>query len=264
MYKPSFPIFVPLKTLPGYIHIILLFCALTAKGQNEDRNFRNTQLAAPHVAAAWKEYNHILSDNFSKKNVAYPPKELFLRAFKSQNELELWARSKAGSPFTLIKTYRICAVSGTLGPKRGEGDRQIPEGFYFIEQFNTNSDYYLALLLNYPNYSDRLMSARPKVGGDIYIHGGCVTIGCLPMTDEGIKELYTVCLNARLNGQENIPVHIYPTRLNKNGMTYLKKAYPNDMEKQKFWLSMKGSYDYFEKSHKLLPVIYVPGGAYVN
>ncbi|MBX9449278.1 MAG: hypothetical protein KL787_05985 [Taibaiella sp.] len=42
--------------------------------------------------------------------------------------------------------------------------------------------------LSYPNYSDRIKGHKETPGGDIYIHGGCVTIGCLPMQDEVIKE----------------------------------------------------------------------------
>ena len=84
------------------------------------------------------------------------------------------------------------------------------------------------------------------------------------MTDDGIKELYTVCLNAKLNGQEYIPVHIFPTRMNKNGMNYLKNTFPKDMAKQQFWADLKTGYDYFEKYHKLLPVMYSPDGKYVN
>jgi murein L,D-transpeptidase YafK len=154
-------------------------------------------------------------------------------------------------------------MSGILGPKRAEGDRQVPEGYYFIDEFNPKSDYYLSLLLNYPNYSDQL-TGRGRLGGDIYIHGGCVTIGCMPMTDPGIEELYTLCLNARCNGQENIPVHIFPTRLTKNGMAYLMRQFPNDKIRQQFWGDLKAGYDYFEKTHKLLPVMYSPDGRYAN
>lgn len=215
------------------------------------------------VSDAWKKYSDTLSKEFRKKNVAYPPKDIFLRAFKSQNEMELWARSTENGEYKFIKTYRICALSGSLGPKRAQGDRQVPEGFYFIEDFNPKSDYYLSLLLNYPNFSDQALG-KDKLGGDIYIHGGCVTIGCMPMTNEGIQEIYTLCLSAKLNGQEYIPVHIYPTRLNKNGLAYLSREFANDPAKQEFWSEMKSEYEYFEKTHKLLPVMYSPDGKYIN
>lgn len=241
----------------------ILFSALSAYAQNSDLAFRNNQLSSGRVTDAMKKYNDTLSREFKKKNIAYPPKDIYLRAFKSQNEMELWARNTPNSEYKLIKTYRICSISGLLGPKRAQGDRQVPEGFYFIEEFNPKSEYCLSLRLNYPNYSDELLG-KGKLGGDIYIHGGCVTVGCMPMTNDGIQEIYTICLNAKLNGEENIPVHIYPTRLNKNGMSYLSREFPKDTDRQQFWAELKTAYDYFEKTHKLLPVMYSPDGRYAN
>ena len=255
---------IPTKPLINAVmYLVVFLCSSAAFGQSDSVSFRNAQFSSSRVAESWKKYNDTLSKEFKKKNIAYPPKDIYLRAFKSQNELELWARNNESSEYKLIKTYRICAISGSLGPKRTKGDRQVPEGYYFIEEFNNKSDYYLSLLLNYPNYSDQL-SGSQQTGGDIYIHGGCVTIGCMPMTDPGIQELYTVCLNARLNGQLNIPVHIFPTRLNKNGLNYLNKEYPNDPARQQFWAELKTGYEYFEKNHKLLPVMYTPDGKYVD
>ena len=245
------------------ISVLISFYAFPLFAQSDDQGFKNFQLSFGRVADAWKKYNDTLSREFRKKNVAYPPKDIYLRAFKSQNEMELWARGTESGEYKLIKTYRICAISGSLGPKRSQGDRQVPEGFYFIEDFNPKSDYFLSLLLNYPNYSDEAMG-KEKLGGDIYIHGGCVTIGCMPMTNEGIEEIYTVCLNAKLNGQEYIPVHVYPTRLNKSGLGYLSREFPNDAAKQQFWGDMRSEYEYFEKTHKLLPVMYTPDGRYIN
>ncbi len=123
--------------------------------QDDAQSFKNAQLSSSRVTAAMTKYSDTLSKDFKKKNVAWPPKDIYLRAFKSQNEMELWARNNESSEYKLIKTYHICAISGALGPKRSQGDRQVPEGFYFIEEFNPKSDYYLSLLLNYPNYCDQ-------------------------------------------------------------------------------------------------------------
>ncbi len=247
------------------IWIIVVAClsGYTLLAQDDSASFRNAQFASSRVSESWKKYDDTLAKEFRKKNVAYPPKDIYLRAFKSQNEMELWARNAEGGEYKLIKTYHICAVPGRLGPKRIQGDRQVPEGYYFIDEFNNASDYYLSLLLNYPNYSDQLLGSQ-KTGGDIYIHGGCVTVGCLPMTNPGIQEIYTVCLNARLNGQQYIPVHIFPTRLNKNGIAYLGREFPNDATRQQFWAELKNGYEYFEKNHKLLPVMYTPDGKYAD
>lgn len=234
-----------------------------SQAQSDATNLRNSQLSFTRVAQAYAKCNDSLRRLFQSRQLSYPPKDIYIRDFKSQNELELWARDKPSDPYKLIKLYRICALSGILGPKRYEGDRQVPEGSYFIEDFNPQSDFYLSMLINYPNYSDIILGDKKKPGGDIYIHGGCVTVGCVPLTDEIISELYTVCLNAKLNGQNYIPINIYPTRFTKKGLDYLGKAYETDNEKQKFWVNLKAGYDYFEENKKLLPVLYSPDGRYL-
>ena len=231
--------------------------------QDDAATFRNFQFSFNRVSQAWMKYNDTLSKMFAKKGLVFPPYQIYLRSFKSNNEMELWARNDDTSKYTLVKTYRVCALSGILGPKRFEGDRQVPEGLYFIDDFNPKSDFYLSLLLNYPNYSDMVLGDKKKPGGDIYIHGGCVTVGCLPLTDVFIQELYVLCLNAKLNGQNYIPVHIYPTRFDRTGLNFLGRNYKNDLDKQKFWVNLKAGYDYFEKNKKLLPVMYSSDGKYV-
>ena len=247
-----------------FVFFVVMICwSVSVDAQTDSASFRNSQLSYMRVSDSWKKYNDTLGREFKRRNIPWPPKDIYLRAFKSQNELELWARNSETSEYKLIKTYRICSISGSLGPKRAQGDRQVPEGFYFIAEFNPTSEYYLSLRLSYPNFSDQLMG-KEKLGGDIYIHGGCVTVGCLPMTNEGIQEIYTLCLNAKLNGQQNIPVHIFPTRLTKNGMSYLNREFPKDVAKQQFWNELKTEYDYFERTRRLLPVMYTPDGKYVN
>jgi murein L,D-transpeptidase YafK len=103
---------------------------------------------------------------------------------------------------------------GSLGPKRIQGDYQVPEGFYYVNEFNPNSNYHLALGLNYPNASDKILSDSVQPGGDIYIHGSCVTTGCIPIKDDQIEELYVLTTFARNLGQDFIPVHIFPVRFN--------------------------------------------------
>ncbi len=244
------------------IHVFIYSFSLYA--QIDNKSFLKYQLSIPRVSKAWAKYNDSTKKEFAKSKIDFPPYEIYLRAFKAQNELELWARNNDTAEYTLIKTLRVCAICGVLGPKRARGDNQIPEGFYYIEEFNPKSEFYLSLHINYPNYIDKKVSLSKELGGDIYMHGGCVTIGCIPMTDEGIQELYVICLNAKSNGQNNIPVHIFPTRFTKNGMNYLKREYGKDKEKIQFWNDLKGSYDYFEKYHKLLPLCYTIDGRYLN
>lgn len=225
--------------------------------------FQTYQFSSPRVAKAYAKYNDILKGEFQSKGLSYPPSEMFIRVFKAHNEFEVWVKNQDADTFTMFKKYNVCALSGVLGPKRWEGDRQVPEGFYFISDFNPKSDFLLSMLVSYPNYSDLILGNKLTPGGDIYVHGGCYTIGCMPMTNEGIEEIYTLCLNARLNGQTNIPIHIFPVRFNKAGINFLAKEYGNDIERQKFWLNLKAGYDYFEQQKKILPVMYDQQGKYV-
>ncbi|HEY1031724.1 MAG TPA: L,D-transpeptidase family protein [Flavipsychrobacter sp.] len=245
------------------LYSLLLIGASTAYAQDDVQAFRNFQLSFSRVSQAWVKNNDSLRKMFQSKGLAYPPADIYIRTFKAQNEMELWARDNDNDRYQLVKLYRICALSGILGPKRYEGDHQVPEGYYFIEDFNPKSDFFLSMLLNYPNYSDMVMGDKKKPGGDIYIHGGCVTVGCMPMTDAGIQEIYTLCLNAKLAGQTYIPVHIFPTRFNTVGLNFLGREYASDTTKQRFWVNLKQGYDYFERYRKLQPVMYNSNGKYV-
>ncbi len=236
----------------------------TGYAQVADVNaLKSYQLSMPRVTAAVTKYDAKLKTEFKQKGLNYSNSSLYIRSFKSQNEMEVWVRNNDVDTFTLFKTYKICALSGVLGPKRVEGDRQVPEGLYFITDFNPKSDFHLSMFVSYPNYSDKILSDQVKPGGDIYIHGKCMTVGCMPMTDEVIEELYALCLNSRLNGQTNIPIHIFPTRFDKAGLNFLGKEYKHEVDKQKFWVNIKSAYDYFERTRMILPVMYNEKGKYV-
>ncbi len=135
----------------------------------------------------------------------YPPKTLFIRAFKQERELEIWAGTRK---LRLIKTYPILAASGTLGPKLQRGDRQVPEGWYHINRFNPRSRFHLSLGLNYPNEADLIRSAGRDPGDDIFIHGSNKSIGCLAMGDPAIEEIYGLARDMK----SRIQVLILPSR----------------------------------------------------
>lgn len=251
------------RRLVSAMYCAALCIAVHTCSAQASADFKSGQLSAERVVRAWEKYNDPLRDLFTAHHLKWPATDIYLRAFKTQNELELWARDNATDEYRLLKTYRICAISGALGPKRKQGDKQVPEGYYFIDEFNPNSDYLLSLHLNYPNYSD-LLQGKSNPGGDIYIHGGCLTVGCLPMEDEGIREIYTLCLNTKLNGQQYIPVHIFPTRMDRAGMSHLQKEVAGNAGKAQFWNNLRNGYEHFEQYHKLQPVMYTPDGNYLN
>jgi murein L,D-transpeptidase YafK len=147
--------------------------------------------------------------------------------------------------------------SGTTGPKRSEGDYQVPEGFYYINEFNPNSKYHLSLGLNYPNASDKILSDSVRPGGAIYIHGSCVSTGCIAISDIPIEELYIIATNVRTKGQDFIPVHVFPVKYNnQKSVDQLTESFKSNLAINKFILSLKTAFDYFEEK-KQLPVILV-------
>ena len=77
-----------------------------------------------------------LQKEFVNKNMNWPPKKVFIRVFKYDKELEVWTSDS--TEYTLFKRYKICLLSGILGPKRREGDLQVPEGFYYINDFKSS------------------------------------------------------------------------------------------------------------------------------
>ena len=218
--------------------------------------FRGTK--PDRVAAARTTGGPALRRRFAEAGVAYPPREIFLRACKHEMELELWARD-ADEPFRKVATYTITAPSGGPGPKRREGDRQVPEGCYTIAVFNPKSRFHLSLGLDYPNESDRILADREHPGGEIYIHGSAVSIGCLPLGDAGIEEVYLAALDARTRGQTKIPVHVFPARMSGDLWKEFAREQPG---LRAFWDQLQPIYEAFEKTRRVPSVSVGGDGAY--
>ncbi|HEU4556051.1 MAG TPA: L,D-transpeptidase family protein [Chitinophaga sp.] len=244
------------------IAAVLLVCSVSTAWAQQ--SFLENQKLFPKVGTAYRDKEEALKKEFEKKGLTYPAKYIFLRSFKLDSELEVWVKNSVTDTFRLFKTYRVCTLSGKMGPKRKEGDRQVPEGFYYINDFNPNSNYHLSLGLNYPNYSDKILSDPKKPGGEIYIHGSCLTVGCIPLTDEYIEEVYILAVNAKNAGQDFIPVHVYPVKFgNTRSMDYLGGVSLTDNSSQQFWVELKSAYDYFEKHHRLPVVLVDNKGKYI-
>jgi murein L,D-transpeptidase YafK len=233
-------------------------------GQSAAPAFIDFQKSFPIPSEALKRKEDTLQKQFAAKGLQWPAKYIYIRSFKYDSQLEVWARNNLKEPFKLFKTYKVCALAGTLGPKRMQGDYQVPEGFYYINEFNPRSNYHLSLGLNYPNASDKLLSDLFQPGGDIYIHGSCVTVGCIPVTDPQIEEIYILAAYAKDQGQDFIPVHIYPIRYNnKRSVDYLATLTKTDKQLKVFAETLESVYDHFEITRHL-PVIMTNGnGNYI-
>ena len=229
------------KVIKGLLLVFLTFLAVLQYGQN---NFKASQTKYKRVKSAYDSKWTTLQNLLVQKGISKDNFELHIRCFKSEKETEVWARNKGSQKFTLIKTIPICATSGELGPKRRQGDGQIPEGIYHVSWFNPMSDYHLGMKINYPNQSDKIKANGNNAGGDIMIHGYCVTIGCIPLQNDPIEELYVLCVESKNSGYE-VGVSIFPFRMNDTNWQAIQKneEFKSHLD---FWKQIKKAYDHFE------------------
>lgn len=213
-----------------------------ASGASEDRAVR-----AVHAARAR------LDDALAKKGLSFGS-SVYVRVFKEEAELEVWLQN--GARYELFKTYPICALSGTLGPKLREGDAQSPEGFYSVTpaKLNPRSQYHLAFDIGYPNAYDRSLG---RTGSAIMVHGKCESIGCFAMTDDGIEEIYALAAAAFAKEQASIAVHVFPFRMTtENTKRHARSTWAE------FWSDLANGYHAFE-STRVPPEVGIERGRYV-
>jgi murein L,D-transpeptidase YafK len=220
------------------------------------------QAGAARVKAARQGRMADIQALFQAAGVDYPPDGALLRVFKQEGVVELWVRPRGQRAYQLLKEYAICAGSGELGPKRQQGDGQVPEGFYELTAYNPWSSFHLAMLVSYPNPSDTARKTGRSAGGNICIHGNCVTIGCVPLTDRWIEELYLVCLDTQTRTGRRVLAQFFPARLSDEGLRALEAAHPDDRALTDFWRELKVGHDLFEQTHVPPRVTFGPGGAY--
>jgi murein L,D-transpeptidase YafK len=226
--------------------ILCIFCVITLNAQDL---FLKSQEYFNRFRVAKNEKDSIITHLLSQKSINPKSFDVIFILNKERKTFEVFAKNKEDKKLTQIVSYPVCNTSGKLGPKRKEGDLQIPEGLYYLDRFNPMSNYYLSLGINYPNESDKKLSSfKDNLGGNIFIHGNCVTIGCVPLTDDIIKEVYLLSVYAKNSGQNQIPLYIFPfdmTDANVEG--YLKNAdyfaYKNELPE--FWRNLKTAYQKF-------------------
>ncbi len=155
-------------------------------------------VAAPTINAVLARYGPAarlaMRPFFARAGVMYPPKRLAILIFKRERRVSIWAADER-QPWRFVRSYPILAASGVAGPKLREGDGQVPEGLYRVEWLNPASSYHLSIKVGYPNEFDRQMGTRDgrkRLGGDIFIHGKSVSIGCVAIGDTAIEQLFTV------------------------------------------------------------------------
>lgn len=183
-----------------------------------------------------------------------PSAPILVRVFKKESVLEVWKQTRAGK-YELLKSFPICRWSGQLGPKRREGDRQAPEGFYSVgpKQMNPNSQFHLSFDIGYPNAFDR---AHGGTGAYLMVHGQCTSSGCYAMTDAQIEEVYALARDAFAGGQRAFQFQAFPFRMTAENLAR-HRSDPNIA----FWRQLKVGYDHFEAT-RAEPRVLVADGRY--
>jgi murein L,D-transpeptidase YafK len=178
---------------------------------------------------------------------------VFIRIFKEDSSLEVWLL-RSGR-FELYRRYTICKWSGGLGPKRHQGDRQSPEGVYFITggDLIVNARWHRAMNVGFPNTRDQALGLT---GSGILIHGKCRSVGCFALTDGVVEEVYGIVEAALEAGQPRIAVHIFPFPLTREKLAGVANAEWSD-----FWQQLKRGYDLFMRD-RLPPRTFVCNGQY--
>src|ERR1700752_3181677 len=127
-------------SISKFIIALLLFQQVVAQP-----SFLRQQLKYPKVKQSYNEKWTAISANLKAKGIDSANYKILIRIFKEDKLLEVWLKSKKADKYVLYGNYAICRNSGVLGPKRQEGDYQVPEGFYTVNFFNAFSDYYLGM-----------------------------------------------------------------------------------------------------------------------
>ncbi|MBE9582926.1 L,D-transpeptidase family protein [Mucilaginibacter sp. JRF] len=243
--------------------IAAVFALTVSTSFIDDVAFMRDQKKSLRVKQAYADKEKLLAQKLKPLKLSLSKINILITAFKTEQELTVYIKAPTEAKYRRFATYNICSMSGLLGPKRCSGDRQVPEGFYYIDRFNPASTYYLSLGVNYPNQADKIKSGAADPGNDIFIHGKCVTIGCMPLTDNYIKEVYLLALQAYQSGQRNIPVYIFPYKFNSISADIFAAPYANDKATIAFWAKLKKGYDQFTTRQQEIAIKVNAAGDYV-
>jgi murein L,D-transpeptidase YafK len=195
---------------------------------------------------AWQTQAGWLANRLARRGLRLGDR-VHLRLFKRSRELDVYL--ERGDRFVRYRTFPICSISGTLGPKRFEGDLQAPEGFYSVrpERFHPNSEFHLAFNLGYPNEHDRALG---RTGSNIMIHGGCASTGCFAISDYYMEQLWVLAEAAVRAGQPAIGVEIYPFRMTEQNL----RAHEGRRWIE-FWRGLKPVHDHFATTGRPAPIV---------
>ncbi|NOZ53159.1 MAG: L,D-transpeptidase family protein [Gammaproteobacteria bacterium] len=147
----------------------------------------------------------VLSDEVKKAD--------FVVVIKSESKMLL----KKGD--NTLRTYKVAFGAKPQGHKQEEGDERTPEGRYILDYKKSDSAYYKAIHVSYPNEKDKEKARKLGVspGGNIMIHGqrngfgwlGVIvqwfdwTDGCIAVKNSEMDEIWQIV-------DPGTPIEIYP------------------------------------------------------
>ncbi len=197
-----------------------------------------------------------LPNLIKQKGLKYDRLDILLIAYKKDLLVQIWIKEKNfNSKFLPLTSFKITDSSVAIpGPKSKYGDRLAPEGYYTLKYYPSFrwSDFYLAFRVSYPNEADlirrRYWGISNKSGGDINIHGSCISIGCIPIGNPDMEELFFLIRANQKNGS-NINVLLLPFDFKKIGLHDQKKdAYNDNRKLYDFWQSLEKIDKYFQNT----------------
>lgn len=231
-----------------------IFNLVLAMSVFKTQDIDSLRMEFPRVEQAAVNTHGILQEMCAQKGLVLPLNKMFIRIFKEEKIMEIWGANDGD--WQLIKSYPVCTLPGKLGPKVRQGDRQVPEGWYQIDSINPVSSFHLSVRINYPNTADLVRSRNEKdPGGDIFIHGDCYSVGCIPIEDAPMEEVFWLTVQSLYAFKDQpVPVLVLPFYLSEEEK-YAKyiKQFP---EHKILWEELKSIDLYFEEL-KDLPEVYV-------
>jgi murein L,D-transpeptidase YafK len=112
--------------------------------------------------------------------VSAEPLAGLVRVFKSERKLQILSGEK------VLHEFHIVLGSNPKGHKIQEGDEKTPEGTYILDYKKSDSAFYKAIHISYPNANDIVFAKRRGVnpGGQIMIHGQKNGLGWLSFINQ--------------------------------------------------------------------------------
>jgi murein L,D-transpeptidase YafK len=117
--------------------------------------------------------------------------------------------------------------------------------------------------VSYPNRSDRLLGRQGNWGGQIMIHGGCATIGCIPIENQPVEQLFHIVRDSWRSFRRWATIHIFPARMNDQGMRLLRRLASARPALLDFWLQLQKGFLQFEKTRRIPRIRIDSGGRYL-